>query len=88
MIGSRGGRRGRDHRASRSRKRVRDRASRRCQPEAPARYGDRRVGLTEAGHPVRVTFPERCLVADFLYAVLLIGVFLLLAGVLRGLEKL
>lgn len=40
------------------------------------------------GHPIRVTLPERCLVADLLYAVLLIGVFLVLAGVLRGLEKL
>lgn len=35
-----------------------------------------------------VTCPERCLVADLLYAVLLIGVFVVLALTLRGLEKL
>ncbi|GAA1032501.1 hypothetical protein GCM10009565_78040 [Amycolatopsis albidoflavus] len=40
------------------------------------------------GHPGRVTLSERCLVADLLYALLLIGVFAVLAGVLRGLEKL
>lgn len=37
---------------------------------------------------VGVTCPERCLVADLLYAVLLIGVFVVLALTLRGLEKL
>ncbi|SEP51610.1 hypothetical protein SAMN04489732_116153 [Amycolatopsis saalfeldensis] len=43
---------------------------------------------TSAGHPTRVTCLERCLVADLLYAVLLIGVFVVLALTLRGLEKL
>jgi hypothetical protein len=35
-----------------------------------------------------VACPERCLVADLLYALLLIGIFLVLALTLRGLEKL
>lgn len=35
-----------------------------------------------------VTCFERCLVADLLYALLLIGVFVVLALTLRGLEKL
>ena len=48
---------------------------------------NRRVASTD-GHPCRVTLSERCLVADVLYALLLIGVFAVLTGVLRGLEKL
>jgi hypothetical protein len=36
----------------------------------------------------RVTRRERCTVADLLYAVLMIGVFVVLALTLRGLEKL
>jgi hypothetical protein len=35
-----------------------------------------------------VTCPERCQVADLLYAVLLIGIFVVIALALRGLEKL
>jgi hypothetical protein len=35
-----------------------------------------------------VTCPERCLVADLLYAVLMIGIFVVIALALRGLEKL
>jgi hypothetical protein len=35
-----------------------------------------------------VTRRERCTVADLLYAVLMIGVFVVLALTLRGLEKL
>jgi hypothetical protein len=35
-----------------------------------------------------VTRLERCQVADFLYAVLTIGIFVVLALTLRGLEKL
>ena len=38
--------------------------------------------------PTGVTCAERCLVADLLYAVLLIGIFVVLALTLRGLEKL
>ena len=38
--------------------------------------------------PNPVTRLERCPVADLLYAVLLIGVFVVLALALRGLEKL
>ncbi|GAB3385079.1 hypothetical protein GCM10027360_70200 [Amycolatopsis echigonensis] len=61
--------------------------------QGPVRRGMRTVAptaqwLSTDGHPCRVTLPERCLVADLLYALLLIGVFAVLAGVLRGLEKL
>jgi hypothetical protein len=38
--------------------------------------------------PKGVTCAERCLVADLLYAVLMIGIFVVLALALRGLEKL
>jgi hypothetical protein len=35
-----------------------------------------------------VTHRERCIVADLLYAVLTVGIFVVLALTLRGLEKL
>jgi hypothetical protein len=60
------------------------------EPSAPARLpgpGPQSDG-TSAGHPTRVTCLERCLVADLLYAILLIGVFVVLGLTLRGLEKL
>lgn len=56
----------------------------RRQPTSAAGLDGRRVALS----PKPVTCPEGCLVADLLYAVLMIGIFVVLALALRGLEKL
>jgi hypothetical protein len=63
--------------------RVRTALTRRQPTSATSRDG-RRL----ASSPKAVTCSERCLVADLLYAVLLIGIFVVLALTLRGLEKL
>ncbi|WP_410591696.1 hypothetical protein [Amycolatopsis sp. lyj-23] len=57
-------------------------------PSADAARAARSRRVTSSRSPNPVTCPERCPVADLLYAVLLIGVFVVLALVLRGLEKL
>ncbi|MFI5588885.1 hypothetical protein ACIA5G_27785 [Amycolatopsis sp. NPDC051758] len=65
--------------------RVRTALTRR-QPASTRALGGRTVASSLVTGPV--TCLERCLVADLLYAVLLIGVFVVLALALRGLEKL
>ena len=62
-------------------------ASRRRQTVSITQRYDRTVA-TSNGHPPRVTCLERCLVADLLYVLLTIGVFVVLALTLRGMEKL
>ncbi|EFL05835.1 predicted protein [Streptomyces sp. AA4] len=74
---------GRQDRVNAPRSRRQGGVRRGCSPSATAAEW-----LSTDGRPWRVTLPERCLVADLLYALLLIGVFAVLAGVLRGLEKL
>lgn len=50
--------------------------------------GDERRTVGVVRSPKGVTCVERCLVADLLYAVLMIGIFVVLALALRGMEKL
>jgi hypothetical protein len=57
-------------------------------PSAGLREGPDQPHSERVRSPNPVTRLERCPVADLLYAVLLIGVFVVLALALRGLEKL
>ena len=56
--------------------------------QLPSMTGDERRTVGVVRSPKGVTCVERCLVADLLYAVLMIGIFVVLALALRGMEKL